>query len=98
MRVLVRTCLTTTTLSTLLGLVILANPAAAADPDNIWAKENWMFRLRAIDVAPDESSKVNIGGHASVDNTVVPEFDISYFFTDNISAELILATSRHNLT
>lgn len=57
-----RTCLTTTTLSTLLGLVILTNPAAAADPDNIWAKENWMFRLRAIDVAPDESSKVNIGG------------------------------------
>lgn len=28
----------------------------------------------------------------------MPELDISYFFTDNISTELILATSKHNMS
>ena len=39
-----------------------------------------------------------IGGSPDADNTIVPEFDISYFFSKNIAAELILATSPHDLT
>ena len=46
---------------------------------------------------PDESSSVNIGGDASVGDSVTPEFDISYFFTDHVAAELILATAQHQL-
>ncbi len=57
-----------------------------------------MFRVRAIDIAPSDSSTVNIGGDANVGNSVVPELDITYFFTKNIATELVLATARHDLT
>jgi outer membrane protein len=61
----------------------------------------WMVRVRGIGVLPGGSNKVYAGGAlvagAKVDlsNAVVPELDISYFFTKNIAAELILATSPH---
>lgn len=58
----------------------------------------WQFRLRGIVIAPDVSSNVSlIGGNATVNTVVVPEFDITYFVTEHISAELILATSKHNI-
>lgn len=60
-------------------------------------KSPWQVRLRLIDVAPDESSTVSIGGEAKVDSAVVPELDITYFWTDNWSTELILATTKHNV-
>ncbi len=82
---------------TALGLLMLTQPASAQDQSNIWAKENWQIRVRAIDVIPDVDSSVNIGGEVDADNAVVPELDISYFFTDHIAAELILATSKHDM-
>lgn len=60
----------------------------------------WMVRLRALNVAPDVSStKISgIGGYVShISSPVIPELDISYFFTKNIAAELILGTSRHSV-
>lgn len=60
---------------------------------------DWLFRLRAISVAPDESADITpIGGDVDIDTSVVPEFDISYFFTDNIAAELILGVTPHDVT
>lgn len=88
---------TTALLCSALGLISLFAPAHAADETNWLAKDNWQFRLRAIGVLPDESSTVNIGGDASVGDAVTPEFDISYFFTDHIAAELILATAQHQV-
>lgn len=82
---------------TALGLLMLTQPASAQDQSNIWAKENWQIRVRAIDVIPDVDSSVNIGGEVDADNAVVPELDISYFFTNHIAAELILATSKHDM-
>jgi outer membrane protein len=59
---------------------------------------DWLLRARAIEVAPDENASVTvIGGGVDASNTVVPELDLSYFFTDNISAELIAATSKHSV-
>jgi outer membrane protein len=59
-----------------------------------------MIRVRAIGVIPeDNSSSVSvIGGHVSTSAQPAPEIDFSYFFTDNIAAELIAATTRHTLT
>lgn len=57
--------------------------------------QNWMIRLRAIDVAPNASSSIS-GLDAS--DQWAPELDFSYFFTKNIAAELILATTRHEIT
>jgi outer membrane protein len=57
-----------------------------------------MLRARALGVAPQESSILTgAAGHVNVDNSVVPEFDVSYFFTPNISAELIAAVTPHNV-
>jgi outer membrane protein len=69
----------------------------AASAEAAFEKHDWQMRLRSINVAPDESSTVSNGGEITVDAQAVPELDISYFFTDNISAELILATSKHKM-
>ncbi len=58
----------------------------------------WQFRLRGIAVTPDESAKIGtIGGTVDISTSVVPEFDITYFFTKNWAAELILATTNHDV-
>jgi outer membrane protein len=59
----------------------------------------WMIRGRAIVIMPDESAKVSpIGGSVKINDQVVPELDISYFFEKHWAAELILATSQHHIT
>jgi outer membrane protein len=70
-------------------------PALAAEAGD------WMIRLRAINVNPnDDSSAVTgiAGSEVSVDDDTVPELDISYMFTDNFGLELILATSTHRVS
>lgn len=67
-----------------------------SDADNGYSK--WQFRLRGIAVTPDESASIQvIGGDVDISTTIVPEFDITYFFTENWSAELILATTKHDV-
>jgi outer membrane protein len=62
------------------------------------AQSPWQVRVRAIGVLPDEDASVTpIGGDVKIDNAYVPEVDISYFFTKNIAAELILATAKHEV-
>ncbi len=56
------------------------------------------MRLRAIDVKPDSGGSTSIGGTPHADAAVVPEVDFSYYFTKKIAAELIVATSPHELT
>ena len=60
----------------------------------------WIIRLRGIDVDPDVSSTVTglpAGTKIKVDNAFTPELDFTYFFTDHVAAELILATSKHDV-
>jgi len=76
-----------------------------APPVETW--NPWMIRVRALGVLPDASgSTVNVSGvpalsspnsGLSIGNSVVPEVDISYFFTKNIAAELILGVTRHSI-
>ena len=57
----------------------------------------WLARARAIAVLPQEDASIKpIHGDVGLNNSYVPELDFSYFFTNNIAAELILATSNHN--
>lgn len=73
-------------------------PAMADEHLGSWdSKERFQFRLRAIGIFPDKGGDTSIGGNTEADNAVVPEFDITYFFTKNIAAELILATSPHDV-
>jgi len=64
----------------------------------------WMIRVRALGVMPEDKSSVYLNGglfagsnNLAVSNSVVPELDITYFFTKNIAVELILGTTPHTV-
>lgn len=58
----------------------------------------WQVRLRGIVVTPNESATIEaIGGDINITRSVVPELDFTYYFTENWAAELILATTQHDV-
>ncbi|MFO0995292.1 MAG: OmpW family protein [Alphaproteobacteria bacterium] len=59
----------------------------------------WLLRLRGVAVIPNASASIDQvpGADASIDTSVVPELDVNYFFTPNISSELILAVTPHRV-
>lgn len=75
-----------------------ANFANAQEENKVDFKK-WQIRVRGVGVVPDESASIGIiGGDINISNTLIPELDITYFFTKNISAELILATTKHDVS
>ncbi|MGP9812485.1 OmpW/AlkL family protein [Rhodopseudomonas sp. NSM] len=60
----------------------------------------WMIRLRALGVVTRDSGYVDqvAGSGLKTTDTLVPELDISYFFTKNIAAELILGVTKHSVS
>jgi outer membrane protein len=74
---------------------------AALSPALAAGDSPWMIRARALGVFPEDSSSqiTVIGGEADVEEAYTPDLDLSYFFTDNIAAELVFfAYSRHDVT
>ena len=59
---------------------------------NVMAQENpWMVRVRATNLNWDNGQTAGLQSNdIKAKNTTIPEFDISYFFTKNIAAELVL--------
>ncbi len=96
-----------TALSLILASLLPAFSAHAEQGD-------WVVRLRATSISPNENSDLgkyvnkNVGAGATlmspgselkVDSNTIPELDISYYFTKNIAAELILATgTKHDVS
>jgi outer membrane protein len=78
-----------------IAALVAASPAAAAQGD-------WLVRLRGIVVAPQDSSGPVLptfpGATVSVSTAVMPEVDFTYFATDHIGFELILATTKHTIS
>lgn len=94
----------------LLGATVLS--AAASDLPSRRTEPNlpvvetwspWMLRGRALVVVPQEQASLRaggvpiVGGDVDISTSVVPELDITYFFTKNIAAELILGVTPHNV-
>lgn len=75
--------------------------AAAAQPAYAEAGD-WQVRLRGILLAPNEKSGDILpafpGQKVKVDNAFMPEVDVTYFLSDNVSLELIAATTKHNIS
>ncbi len=72
--------------------------AGAAAPAAIAQDSDWMFRVRALSVMPDESATITpIGGAVDISTSLVPEFDITYFLTDHLALELILGVTPHDV-
>lgn len=93
------------------SLVVLALAAAFAPMMAQAEAGDWVVRARAVNINPDEDSKLgrtlnknvasvmSSGAELKVDSNTIPELDISYYFTKNIAAELILATgSKHEVS
>ncbi len=82
---------------------LLACAAFAAASTPAFAEQgDWLVRLRGIVVAPTETSSAVTPGFpdatVSVSNAVMPELDFTYFLADNLGAELILATTPHDIS
>lgn len=75
----------------------LAVAGSVALPMVAQAQEGpWLVRVRAVNL--DSANKDSTGLNLSINNKVIPEVDISYFFTPNIAAELILTyPQKHTL-
>jgi len=63
----------------------------------------WMVRVRGLGVVPDGKATLFLnggligGGDVSISDSIVPELDITYFFTDAFAAELILGVRPHSV-
>ena len=77
------------------SLAPIASQAQSTDSDN-----PWMIRVRAVDLLWDNAqSGVAQTDNINAKNQVIPEFDVSYFFTKNIATELVLSYPQQvNLT
>ncbi len=72
----------------LVAISCLANAAAAEQ------QSPWLVRARAVNITPADKSDpiggVGASDRLTVSTKTIPEVDISYFFTPNIAAELVL--------
>lgn len=83
------------------ALVAISSPSLAQD-FKVKSAGDIVVRARGVAVLPQEKGTLNntgLGniGTAKVGNDYIPEVDFTYFFTDNIAAELIAGTSRHKV-
>ncbi|WP_426127126.1 OmpW/AlkL family protein [Pararhizobium sp. PWRC1-1] len=89
--------------------VFLTGQAAAADLaqvplepasiETLTTRNPWQIRVRALGVITRDTGSIDgvPGSDLSYSDTLIPELDISYFFTNNIAAELILGTTYANI-
>ena len=87
----------------LLAVALMTGTAIMGFAGTATAEENpWMVRARVLGVLPAEAGALSVGGTAlqggvDIGDQYVPELDITYFFTKNIAAELILAVTPHDV-
>ena len=81
---------------------IVATPAYADSNDDMNCPRQ--IRVRALGVLPDSSgSTVDLAGarmpaSLSIANSIVPEADVSYYFTPNWAVEVIAGVTPHDIT
>lgn len=84
-------------LSIVLGTLFFSNVnAQETSKKNDFKK--WQARFRWVTVLPNESATIGtIGGDVEIGKNFIPELDFTYYFTENIAAELILGTTNHDV-
>ncbi len=76
---------------TIVAAVLVACSATAAMAQAS-GEGPWMVRARAVHL--DMANKDGTGLGLSVNNKTIPEVDVSYFFTPNMAAELVLTVPQ----
>ncbi|WP_353139696.1 OmpW family outer membrane protein [Limnohabitans sp.] len=67
------------------GMLVAGSVAAQESP--------WLVRVRAVHLNMANTNNTTVAG-LTVNDKTIPELDISYFFTKNIAAELILTVPQ----
>lgn len=81
-----------------LALALLAG-AAFAPAVSMADAGDVLVRVRGLYIAPEVSTSQTASDLGlNVKQAMTPELDLTYMFTKNIGAELILGTSKHNVT
>lgn len=90
--------------STLIAALLLTTASlgvAQAQEQGKLSEGNWMVRVRALKLDPAndfDAKQVLADDSVEVNAKWIPEVDISYFFTRNIAAELVLTIpQKHNV-
>ena len=80
--------------SLVVAMAAVASLAPIASQAQSSSENPWMVRVRAVDLLWQNGQSGGNGtvqsGNIKAKNQVIPEFDVSYFFTKNIAAELVL--------
>ncbi len=90
------------------SLIVILVSGLLAPALSFAEKGDFVVRLRATHIAPDETSKLSsvggavngalVGASLEVESNTIAEIDFSYYITKNIAAELILAAgTRHDV-
>lgn len=74
---------------TLLAAAVLCSLTSGAALAQQQQEGNWLVRVRAVNLDSSNGGAAGAAG-VSINNRVIPELDISYFFTPNLAAELVL--------
>ena len=85
----------------LLGMGLTLPQARAAGDDEMSGIHTGdvLVRLRAISIIPNVSTSNTLSAlNVGVNNAIVPELDLTYMIRDYLGVELILGTSRHQVT
>jgi len=79
-------------------VIILSNAFTAQADEDL---QHYVVRVRGIFVMPTESFDNRLVGpgkpNPTVSNNFMPELDLEYYFTKNISAEVIAGVTRHTI-
>ena len=73
----------------LLALAVLCATTSGTAFAQQAAEGPWLVRVRAVHIDSDNGGAAGRAG-VSINNKTIPEVDVSYFFTPNVAAELIL--------
>jgi outer membrane protein len=79
------------------ALTVLALAAASLVSTQAFAQAKegpWMVRARVVSLSSANTDSTGLG--LTVNDIVLPEVDVSYFFTPNIAAELILTVPQEH--
>lgn len=83
-------------LAAAMALAVAAGPAMAQDVRGLRAGD-FMIGLSAIGVLPTNGGSTSIGGTPHANDAFTAQLDFTYFFTPNISLNLIAATTKHDV-
>lgn len=85
-----------------LQFILISVLSFTSVPGYSYEQGDFLVRVRAINVNPDDSSggvrPALLTTRVGVDDDTVPEIDFTYMFHKNWGLELILATSEHNVS